>query len=195
MDIKYALVLPLAEITWNATDENPLNYTVLHNSSIHLTGPWTGSYIVVNVSEMAHGIHNFTVIVQDLRGKIASDTVILQVVHEFNLPQVSHPHDLEYTYGTTGHLMTWSTYDEHPWRFTIEHNGTQLAGGDWIENVIIVGVDEFALGVHNITVILYDVDWNTNIDTVPVNVTAVALPISSEPDDIETEEGQPGPIT
>ncbi len=191
-DISYSEELPLGSITWSAADDTPRNYTVYINASVFESALWTQSSIEVNVSGMSRAYYNVTLVVQDTGGMTAADTVWLRVVYEFNPPQVSHPEDIDYTFGDTGTQITWSTYDQHPARFAVYLNGSLRNSGSWSSNVISENVDGLIPGTHNVTLVLYDVDDNSAFDTVLVQVASIPPPTVTDQSDMEVDAGTTG---
>jgi hypothetical protein len=67
-------------IVWDASDNNPLTYIVYKDGTLYETDTWTsGSSIVVSVDGLSAGEYNFTIVVSDIAGNLAKDTVILTV--------------------------------------------------------------------------------------------------------------------
>lgn len=68
-------------ISWSATDMNPLNYTVYRDSVIIVdSATWEPEVpIVIDVDGLAVGTYTFKIVVQDLAGNIAEETVIVTV--------------------------------------------------------------------------------------------------------------------
>ncbi|UCE10227.1 MAG: right-handed parallel beta-helix repeat-containing protein [Candidatus Thorarchaeota archaeon] len=194
-DIKYVESLGLGFVVWRPSDANPDSYTVYLNGSVLVEGPWAGSSINVNISGLAHGRYNVTMVVYDTGGKTANDTVIVWVVYELNPPQILGPPDIEYTYGDTGNTAVWSTYDENPFHYMCLHNGSIMTEGDWSTTTLSVNIDGLSFGSHNVTLVLYDVDMNSASDTLIVRVLAVDAPrLSQSPGDSSFDEGT-GAIT
>ncbi|MBY9007729.1 MAG: hypothetical protein KGD63_13365, partial [Candidatus Lokiarchaeota archaeon] len=63
-------------IYWNATDDNPSNYTVTRNNDIIDEGIWfSGSLFIIDVSGLFEGEYLYTIEVGDLDGNITFDSV------------------------------------------------------------------------------------------------------------------------
>ncbi len=75
-------------IIWVATDSNPATYIVYKDGVLFDTDTWTsGSSIVISVDGFSTGVYNLTIVVYDLAGHIAKNTVIVDVnpaISEFN---------------------------------------------------------------------------------------------------------------
>ncbi len=84
-------------ITWHPSSVTPDSYVLYVNGTVTESGPWDGSAISVEVSDLTEGVYNYTLFVNDTRGLSASDTVIVTVT-----PQ-------ETTTTTTGGTTTGTT--------------------------------------------------------------------------------------
>jgi hypothetical protein len=75
-------------IVWDASDNNPGTYIVYKDGILYETDTWTSSSsIIVYVDGLSAGEYNFTIVVSDIAGNLAKDSVILTVtptVPEFN---------------------------------------------------------------------------------------------------------------
>ena len=67
-------------IVWQASDLNPVNYTVYRNGMVHDAGLWTSGNMTVDIDGLAAGVYNFTLCVFDVFLNSASDTVWVIVV-------------------------------------------------------------------------------------------------------------------
>ncbi len=67
-------------LVWNASDAAPLRYYVMCNGSVVVAGSWHGGPVVFQSPPLARGTYNFTAVVVDMNGNLASDTVIVVVV-------------------------------------------------------------------------------------------------------------------
>ncbi len=69
------------EIEWNPYDLHPLSYEILQNGTSLASGVWeNGSEPVsLSVDGLDAGTYNFTIVVEDVGGNTASDTVIVTV--------------------------------------------------------------------------------------------------------------------
>jgi parallel beta-helix repeat protein len=93
-------------------------------------------------------------------------------VYESVPPAVSHPADVSYEEGTTGHILEWTASDDHPSAYAIYRNGTQVTTASWNGSLISISVDGLSAGVYNYTTVLSDIFGNQATDTVFVIVTA-----------------------
>lgn len=77
-------------ITWQPYDENPGSYEILVDGELHRSGLWnlTSEAIVEIVDHLTVGNYNYTLIVYDVRGNSASDTVMVTVQPATSMPLV-----------------------------------------------------------------------------------------------------------
>jgi len=67
-------------IQWNATDRYPSIYTIFLDGKLNVTDSWeSGILIVYSLDELEVGTHNITIIVFDVEGNSASDTVMVHI--------------------------------------------------------------------------------------------------------------------
>lgn len=66
-------------IIWTPTDSHPKNFTLYKDGVIEDSGVWDGSAITVDVDGLSPGDYNYTIVVFDLGGNSATDTVIVTV--------------------------------------------------------------------------------------------------------------------
>ncbi len=193
-DLTYTEVPGTGFILWHPTDENPLSYTVLQNGSLFIEGPWDGSEIYVNISGLPWGKYNFTMIVMDIASRTATDSVMVWVVLELEIPTVNSPDDVFLVHRDEGLAVSWNTYDAHPDWYTIEDNATVIQQGEWNTTTITLSLDGFDIGTHNIRITLYDLDENSAYDDVAVRVDPIPAPSVTTPRDLEFTEGESGQV-
>ena len=79
-DITYVQNETGGVIIWTPTDLFPDTYEVLRNGTVVDSGVWSTTSIVCNVTGLAAGQYNYTIIVYDESGNSATDTVWITVV-------------------------------------------------------------------------------------------------------------------
>ncbi|MHA1924677.1 MAG: hypothetical protein ACW974_02070 [Candidatus Thorarchaeota archaeon] len=67
------------QLEWEVSDDTPNNYTVLVNGSAVQEESWDGSDVLVSIANPGAGFWNVTLLLYDLSGNWASDSVILEV--------------------------------------------------------------------------------------------------------------------
>ncbi|MGY5873441.1 MAG: hypothetical protein RTV72_14415 [Candidatus Thorarchaeota archaeon] len=78
-DFQYEQLTSGHGITWTPTDLNPASYSIYRNGVIVNSGGWNGSSVFIVVDWLIPGQYNYTLVVFDHGGNIASDTVIVTV--------------------------------------------------------------------------------------------------------------------
>ena len=78
-DIEYEYEETGSVIVWNATDPNPVNYTIHRNGVLIGSGGWNGSLISIPVDYLIPGVYEYVLTVTNIGGFSASDTVIVTV--------------------------------------------------------------------------------------------------------------------
>lgn len=67
-------------IKWDPFDLHPESYEIFRNGSSIESGTWNGSTITINVDGLSAGIYNYTLVVLDSSGNMASDNVMVVVL-------------------------------------------------------------------------------------------------------------------
>lgn len=78
-DIEYVAGSTGHEISWTVSDLGASFYQILRNGEVLVDAAWDGSPIVVNVDFLIPGIYNYTLVVADEGGNLASDSVLVTV--------------------------------------------------------------------------------------------------------------------
>jgi hypothetical protein len=84
-DIEIFQDTPNAVIEWTVTDATPWEYTVFIDGQETLSAPWSGGDIVFTYSPVSVGKHNITILVIDLFGNKAANSVFVTVKPKMNL--------------------------------------------------------------------------------------------------------------
>ncbi|MHA1971780.1 MAG: NosD domain-containing protein [Candidatus Hodarchaeales archaeon] len=88
-------------------------------------------------------------------------------------PTISHPADLVYTVGTSGHVVAWSGSSLIPNSYTVSINGSVIKTGIWDGQVIIASVDGLPVGVYSVKCTFIDKLGQSTSDIVQVTVAQV----------------------
>jgi parallel beta-helix repeat protein len=189
------------QVTWYATDpdNNPASYIVYSNGDVYQEDEWASEVaITVELGAFVEGVYNLTIVVWDTYSLSASDTVLITInPPPPEAPQVSHPSDITYVEGTTGHEIAWDLMDpdNNPTTYVIYRNGAQIGGDSWISgNTIKINVDGLTEGSYNYTIIAFDEDSLFAQDSVKVTVVAQAVETTeTEPSKPMTSDKEPSP--
>jgi len=182
VDLQYFLSQTGNSISWTVTDLNVglASYTIYRNDSLIASGPWTsGLPVTRNVDGLAIGSYNYTIVATDGLGGSVQDTVIVNVLNV--APTITHPSDISYVVGLTGNQISWIITDASTGTrgFTLYRNGILIASGSWASGVpVMKNVDGLAIGSYNYTIVAIDGLGGSVQDTVIVNVTSPAPPVT-----------------
>lgn len=183
-------------IQWSPADEYPDRYEVYVDSILQRSGDWNSSSEVITVSldDLGIGIHNYTVAAYDLGNNFVTDTVIVNVTTDSDIPELSAPADFEYSEGYTGNSISWTVNDENPGTYTVYRNGTEIGSGEWSTTpaTVIINVDGLSIGLYNFTIQAEDDFGNIAFDTVLVTVIDTIKPTISSPPDLSYYVGATG---
>ncbi len=69
-------------IPWEGSDLDSAFYEVLRNGTTILSGEWSGTYFHIPLDGLSSGVYNYTLVLTDGSGNIASDTVFVTVLSE-----------------------------------------------------------------------------------------------------------------
>ena len=171
-DISYEQGTTGHDITWTAADTNPDTYIIYKDGTEIASGNWTSnSPITVNVDGLLIGSYDYTIIVSDISGNFARDTVIV-TVEDTTAPVLNSPQDISYEQSTTGYNITWTVVDANPNACIIYRNGIEIASGVWSSAIpITINVDGLLIGSYDYTIVVSDMYGNSISDTVIVTVS------------------------
>ncbi|UCE11816.1 MAG: hypothetical protein JSW61_07755 [Candidatus Thorarchaeota archaeon] len=198
------------EIRWNATSDEPKNYSISRDAELYESGAWDGSEIVVDLDHiydenLTHTLpvsFEFVCVVFDMQNESAIDTVIVDVIADELGPIIVAPANFTYEVGSFGHEITWNITETNPDTFNVTrqsnepvNNFTVVVDGDWDGSNITVNVD----GLNASRWYLYTLFVNDTLghnSTSIVNVTVLldlTDPTITSPDDMSFEFGS-GPF-
>jgi len=137
-----------------------------------------------NIDGYDFGVYLFEVTAEDRLSNIATANVTLNVtIDDETLPVIQSTSQVTEFEGSSNNL-NWVLYDEHPWRFSVEVNGSPYLDGDWNYDGETIGLSIMAWepGVYNISFTAIDIVQNTaKFDTLLVILPLITI---SEPDDL-----------
>ncbi len=190
-DSSYAEGTTSNTISWNPFDLFPSYYDVLRDGELVLTDTWSASPIVVSIDGLTTGLFNFTMVVYDMSGNSAYDSVMI-TVYDVTAPVLDSPDDFDDSEGSIGTMLSWTPFDLHPSNYIIYLESVAIKSGLWnsSDESISVSMDELTLGDWNFTIVVYDDSGLSDADTVIVTVYDGTSPTTSNPDDSFYAEGQ-----
>ncbi|MDH5402736.1 MAG: hypothetical protein OEY49_09615, partial [Candidatus Heimdallarchaeota archaeon] len=157
-------------VSWTLTDATPDIYVIYQDGIPLINGSWTsGVPITKNIDGLAVGTYTFMLWINDTENNIVTDNIIVTVTDRPNW--VIQETNLIYSEGTTNNILSWEASDTLPDTYIIYKNGTQIATGNWANGTSInLNVDNYELGVFNITIVVKDLSANSITQTVYVTV-------------------------
>ncbi len=182
----------LVEITWTASDDNPVVYFVLENGTQMVGEFWYGGDITYAFNAPSPGwVLNLTVVVWDADAQYAIDTVLVTGVVDTLAPEfIIEPSDFEFTLGDNATTIYWEFYDGNLASLSLYlddaviyedlmfENPTSL---EWAVFGIDMGAEGLDVGVHNYTLYLDDIWMNSATSTVIVTVVDDSPPSIDSP--------------
>ncbi|TXT57828.1 MAG: exported protein of unknown function [Candidatus Thorarchaeota archaeon] len=191
-DIEYGEFSVGYNISWDPEDVNPSSFEVFKNGVSIASGSWndTEEIIQITVDNLTIGTYNFTLIVFDISGKNATDTVWVTVI-DGTSPTLDSPNNISYPEGDIGNSIEWDPEDQHPYNYTVYRNGTVIATGLWnsTNEVVNISIDYLEQGIYNFTIQVTDIGSNTAIDLVWVTVDDESPPSLNSPSNRSIEGG------
>jgi parallel beta-helix repeat protein len=157
-------------LSWEVSDLHPDTYTAYLDGEEWDSGSWTTGTLNVNIDGMTEGEHAFKVVIKDMDGNAAYDTVTILVVDDDVSPTIDSPQDVTYRYGSTNNRIVWTPSDKYPDWFEVAYNSSILVEGSWGGARILVNVDGLDVGSHEFTITVYDGSGNSISDSVTVTV-------------------------
>ncbi len=118
----------------------------------------------------------------------------VNVISDAVPPVITHPSDITYPEGTSGHSIIWTGTDDNPSIYSVYRDDILVSSSSWSSGIgITYNVDGLSEGTYNFTIVLTDADDLSVSDIVWVTVThAFITPIINQPDDITYTEGTTG---
>jgi hypothetical protein len=108
-------------------------------------------------------------------------------------PYINSPDDISYEFGSTGNEITWAVSDFDPEVYNVTLDGSLYVSDTlWRNGLIDVNIDGLDMGIHTLTIYVYDAETNMVSDTVGILVDD-ELSVDS-PDDFSYEENSIGNI-
>ena len=159
-------------LSWTAYDLFPANYSILLNSSLYLHGTWTTN-VTTNIDSLAIGFYNLTIVFTDTSGNRATQTIWITVLRD-NIPPVivQQPTNITYQDITTNNVVSWTAIDSiKVGNYSLYFDSVLMKTADWINNTAVpVNIDNFSVGLHNVTIVFRDAENNIITDTIWVTV-------------------------
>ncbi|MFW9845022.1 MAG: hypothetical protein ACFFEV_10635, partial [Candidatus Thorarchaeota archaeon] len=176
IDITYEFGTVGHTIIWSVSDLYPDEYIIYKDGAYLEDGSWTSGFISIGTDGLALGEHNYTILVDDVSGNVAIDTVIVTVV-DTTAPILNNPSDISGTLANTSIQITWQPTDLLPFFYEIYSNGSLVSSGTWTSGGnLTCTLEDLTAGVYNITIIVWDTSGNQAQDTVIITIQGYSIP-------------------
>ncbi|MGQ4911019.1 MAG: hypothetical protein ACP6KW_02530 [Candidatus Thorarchaeota archaeon] len=165
-------------LSWNVTDEYPDMYNVTDNGEGYTNGSINpdAPTVTISLDGLSVGVHNFTIYVNDTSGNTASDWVLVTVNGDTTPPVVVYaPDDIYYPQGDRVPVKNWTVTDDFKYYYTISVDGVVVVTEDWTDSTIEFDFSGLQVGVHNVTLTVYDLGGNSVSSTVQVFVSTPTI--------------------
>jgi plastocyanin len=178
-------------ITWHPSSNVPCNNTIAKDGEEVASANWNGQTITYNVDGLPAGTYVYTCTVNDTIGRRASSAVTV-TVNLLPAPTIDQPAATSYTFGTTGHSITW--HPSSPWyhNYAITRNETGVASGSWDGQALTCSVDGLTAGTYAYNCTVYDTVGRSASSTVIVRVNLLPAPTIDQPAAITYTSGTTG---
>ncbi|MFW9961364.1 MAG: ABC transporter substrate-binding protein, partial [Candidatus Thorarchaeota archaeon] len=175
-------------LVWTAFDTNPVVYFILQDGVQVVGDFWYGGDITYSfTAPAAPAFINFTAVVWDAEAQFAIHTVNVTVIPDTYTPQIlTSPGDITIEELSTGNFLTWEVYDDNMESYSVYKDGILYISDDWNSTSISISVDGFGIGIYNFTLLVQDINLQTTVSTVFVQVIDSTPPAINHPADIST---------
>ena len=194
LDLSFTAGTSGHSISWTVTSSNSgiTSYTIYKNGAWVAGGSWTSGVAIVHIIDgLPEGSFDFTCVAADGLGLSVQDEVNVLVIAA--PPRITHPADIEYLTGSTGHAITWTITAAHngtTWYLVYRDTVTLVTSGAWTSGTpIVVPVDGLTEGYYNYSILATDGLGNVTQDDVFVRVRNLNI---THPEDITFLAGTTG---
>ncbi|TFG09406.1 hypothetical protein EU538_05140 [Candidatus Thorarchaeota archaeon] len=196
-------------IVWNATADEPKNFTITRDGETYDSGDWFGGLLTLdldhvyeeNLTYSLNVTFTFVCTVFNEENESASDAVDVTFYPDERAPIIEEPDDFEYEEGSFGHEIRWNLTESNPDSYNITRqsnqeteNFTVIESGDWDGDNITINVDGLNASYWYVFTLFANDTLGHNA-TSAVNVTVkpdLTNPELSSPADIQFEFGAKG---
>lgn len=162
-------------IGWTATSNNPTTYVVTRNDTVIENGSWSSDQNMnINIDGLSTGIYIYMITINDINGDNATTNIVLTVLATV---QLTHPSNISYVVGTSGHTISWLPQGAYPTISIITRNSTVVSNSTWISGVpITIGVDGLEVGIYFYIITIFNAGNQNVTDSISVMVISSEIP-------------------
>jgi hypothetical protein len=172
----------LYNVTWADPSLATNTFTVYRNGSTVDSGTLSTT-ITLDTTGLIPRVYNFTIFITDGGSLSVTDTLFVTVLDAIP-PTVSSPDDLTIEDDTTGNILSWDIADANGINAgfsaffyvngSLDDSQTGLAN---TTSSVAYSLDNLAVGVYNVTVVVYDSSGNYAANTVILTVQDTTSPV------------------
>ncbi|MHA2248428.1 MAG: hypothetical protein ACXADY_26000, partial [Candidatus Hodarchaeales archaeon] len=162
------------ELSWQAIDYYPYNYSLIFDNGTILTGYWlNNSKINYTLNSLDIGNYTYVIILSDLFGLKTISNVTIRVV-DLTPPTIIPLADREYTEGISSLTLTWDFSDKYNGSYILYQDGVIVTSGMWSQTATVpFSVGTPPIGIYTYTLVVTDYSGNQAIDNLVVTVKAI----------------------
>ena len=191
-DIYYEELTTGNELVWHPFDDSLRDWEVTIDGVLWESDAWNYVDITVIIDDLEYGTHIAVVTVWDIHSNSVTDTVEIHVFDGTD-PGIDGPANTMAFVDGTGQTLTWEVSDLHPGQYEVIIDDVATASGTWTTGTVTGSIDGLTEGVRVVQLWIYDLDGNSAMDTVLVEVIDDnTAPTIDSPDDISYVEGSTG---
>jgi parallel beta-helix repeat protein len=193
LDISYAEGSTGNTLRWRPRDDFLKSWTLEIDGELWEEGAWKfEDGVTVNVDGLAYGTHTATFTVWDTEENSVSDQVFIRVFDD-TPPIMSSEADTTVFEDGTDQTVTWEVSDLNPDAYEVRVDGEEDSTGTWTSGTLSLDLDGLSEGIYEYQVIIYDLDGNSDSDTILVEVIDDdTAPTIDSPDDLAYIYGSTG---
>ena len=161
-------------ITWTPVDvdENYNKYTIYIDDVKAISGDWDGSNITYVLDNLTIGTYDIKCMVNDTFG-LSVSTVVEVKISQNLAPSIQAVSDFTIYIFDTNKSIRWTTSDSNGNydHYEIYVNGVLNVTAKWVYSRISLSLDQFTVGIYNITLVVYDIMDLSDEDSVIVTIS------------------------
>jgi hypothetical protein len=179
-------------LSWNVTDSEPGNFTILLDNNKILDGFWnSGQIIDINIGDLIVGTYNYTFLATDMYLTTNLHSVIVFVV-DTTSPTILGPDSLEIEERVNNSIV-WEISDRNLENVVIFMNNETVFNNSWVfDTALNFSLVELPVGEYNFTVQAIDVFGNSATATTFVFALDTTAPAVNGPSRVLVKEGDQG---
>ena len=169
-------------ITWLANDDNPTMYYLYQNGQLINSSSWFANLTIYeDLSGLQVGFYNLTLVLTDSDSLSTVATTFVTVRTAPVAPNIlSAPTNFTITENTTGNV-SWLVIDDNPKDYKFWVNDGLASIGGWQNGTeLTLPYSAYPAGVYNFTIVFYDQDNLSSIDTFFITVLANKIPVIAQ---------------